>query len=160
MTENQTMSLARSRAFTALLAALALVALASPARAAAPAGRYTTTIDAVTDTKTGLVWQRAVPNATFTWQSALAYCQNLRLGGAGGYRLPTVKELATLVDETASAAPAIDATAFPSTAAAFFWSSTPLVDAPGKAWGVHFQKGNATTTTTPTTSRLRCVKSP
>ena len=48
------------------------------AEAAAPAGRFTVSTDTktVTDTNTGLVWQRDVPNVTKNWADARAWCRN------------------------------------------------------------------------------------
>jgi hypothetical protein len=84
----------------------ALAVVASVARADAPAGansqyRY---FDAsaviIIDNFTGLSWQRAAyPNLTFL--AAANYCANLSLGPlTTGWRVPSVKELLTLVDES------------------------------------------------------------
>src|SRR5947208_14336300 len=83
------------------------------ARAAAPAGRYTTTSTTVLDNKTKLTWQRAVGQTGVDWATAKNYCTNLNLSGTG-WRLPTRNELVTLVDLSQPSTP-IDPTAFPST---------------------------------------------
>ncbi len=49
------------------------------------------------------------------WQSALAACEELAWGGYDDWRLPNVKELRSLVDETTPLPPAIDAAMFPAT---------------------------------------------
>src|SRR5689334_16839225 len=82
-------------------------------RANAPAGRYTIANGTVYDTKTRLTWQQGAAPSTYTWTDASPYCGALNLGGMG-WRLPSVRELQTIVDETLHA-PAIDATAFSGT---------------------------------------------
>jgi hypothetical protein len=115
--------------------------LVARAPADAPAGQYT--IDAaagtVTDTKTGLVWQRDIPAGTYTWASAKAYCSSLGLAG-GGWRLPSMKVLQTLVDES-RVNPAIDLTAFPGTPSDWFWTSSAVAGSSGVAWVVYFGDG-------------------
>ena len=53
----------------------------------------------VTDNRTGLIWQQGEPGA-MTWNSALTYCEGLSLAGSTDWRLPNIKELESLVDET------------------------------------------------------------
>jgi hypothetical protein len=61
----------------------------------------------------------SVPDpAAVAQQQALAHCAALSLAG-GGFRLPSIAELLTLVDPTRSQ-PAIDPIAFPGTAGDFF----------------------------------------
>jgi hypothetical protein len=108
---------------------------------------------AVTDTITGLVWQRDgsgtragcitdSSNLTCTWSEAQAYCASLALGGVSGWRLPAVKELFTIV-QFGAAGPAIDDTAFPNTPADCFWTSSPDTSTPGNVWCVDFRKGDS-----------------
>ncbi len=55
---------------------------------------------AVLDRQTGLVWERS-PNPLpfqFAGGQAAAHCNNLSLGNRRGWRLPTLQELASLVD--------------------------------------------------------------
>ena len=80
----------------------------------------------------GLVWpRRAAPRRlatalvpatrnSYNWSGAKAYCGGVVLAG-GGWRVPSVKELMTLVDfSVASPGPTIDTTAFPNTPADVF----------------------------------------
>jgi hypothetical protein len=144
--------------------AVALLAVAPVTRAAAPAGHYAIASGTVLDNKTGLTWQQAVPSGKYTWGSASAsgtaqyYCANLSLDG-GGWRLPTMKELTTIVDySVASPGPTIDANAFPSTPASFFWSSNPLVGASGFAWQVDFSYGETGNGNVSAMGAVRCVR--
>ena len=140
-----------------MLRTLALALAGALTLAAAPAGRYTTTADTVTDTATRLVWQRGGESSSYSWISALSYCRNLRLGATSGWRLPTAKELQTLVDQRATAN-LIDTTAFPTATAGFFWSSTPVASSPDKAWGVDFATGAAVSRSTGSGFPVRCVR--
>ena len=77
----------------------------------------------VTDTSTGLTWQQATAPGTYTWEQALDYCEDLNLGSNSDWRLPTIKELDSIVDMT-RCFPAIRTTVFPDTTASIYWSST------------------------------------
>jgi hypothetical protein len=91
----------------------------------APPNHYVLTADTVSDTKTGLVWQRAA-SSQMVWNLAGSYCQQLTLGGTG-WRLPSAKELLTLVDPTRYD-PAIDPNAFPGTKGVAYWSASTYSD--------------------------------
>jgi hypothetical protein len=67
----------------------------------------------IRDNYTGLVWQQGYSETTLSWNDAVNYCDGLDLGGQS-WRLPSIRELATLVDE-ALVAPSIDRQAFPDT---------------------------------------------
>ncbi|MBH1988775.1 MAG: DUF1566 domain-containing protein [Myxococcaceae bacterium] len=97
----------------------------------------------VSDTATGLQWQKQTPKNTYNWTAAQVYCDGLVLGGYADWRLPTRLELQTLVDYTVDCAnPSIDPVSFPSTPTSFFWSSDSLASNLTYGWFVSF----ATTT--------------
>lgn len=50
----------------------------------------------VLDRATGLIWQQEDRQFVTNWGGALAYCENLELGEADDWRLPDVKELASV----------------------------------------------------------------
>jgi hypothetical protein len=107
-------------------AVMALLTHGRQVRANAPAGRYTVSNGSVVDTKTKLTWQQVVPAEVFqTLPDAQTYCAGLgaTLGGAG-WRVPTVKELLSLVDYSQAAAPMIDPTAFPATPTDYFYTAS------------------------------------
>lgn len=88
---------------------------------ALPTGpRFTVANGEVTDNYTKLVWKQANLSTFVGYTQATSGCAAL----GGGFRLPTVKELSTLIAPSASAAPYIDTTAFPSTKADLYWSQT------------------------------------
>jgi hypothetical protein len=136
-----------------------VIGLAMIASAAAPPGRFVVNAAAgtVRDGTTNLTWQRTV-SGSYTWAQATTYCQGLNLGVfSTGWRLPTKKELETLVDFRALD-PAIDVTAFPGTPADRFWTSTPYAGSSGSAWFVSFGYGYSNVYFTSDTYSVRCVR--
>ncbi len=119
--------------------------------------RFAVAADTVLDTRTGLMWQRAVPLDRFTWVEATAYAKSLRLGGHTDWRLPTKEELESIVVK-GRGAPAIDTVAFPNTPGAFFWSSSPDANTTDYAWGVSFYDGYTFNDYTTNNGRVRCVR--
>ena len=117
---------------------------------------YSVTGDLVHDRYTGLTWQRTVEHDNYTWQGANARCSSLGSNG-GGWRLPTLRELLTLVDVT-HYDPAIDASAFPGTPSEFFWSSSPSRAPAGSAWGVNFTRGASGAGFVITAAHVRCAR--
>ncbi len=94
-----------------LVGAGGAVVVVSVARADAPGqgtsdsqyGAFDETNVTITDNHTHLTWQRAAPPATTppTLGEAFTYCQGLSLGIlTSGWRVPSYKELLTLVDES------------------------------------------------------------
>lgn len=106
-----------------------------------PVTRYEVVAGAARDVRTGVVWQ-VVPVATtkLLADAALA-CASLVLGGVGGFRLPTVRELASLVDESREVAPLLP-TALQPGPSARFWSSTARAKSPAATYGVDFDTAN------------------
>jgi len=96
----------------------------------------------ITDTGTGLMWQKATAPGTYTWEQALTYCENLTLpvGGYSDWRLPNRNELQSIVDYSRYN-PAIDTTYFPGTVASDYWSSTTIAGNTYYAWYVFFYIG-------------------
>ncbi|MBH2006693.1 MAG: DUF1566 domain-containing protein [Myxococcaceae bacterium] len=132
---------------------------------AAPlSSRYTigsgTSVGTVTDKVTGLVWQKVAPTTTYTQADAMTYCNNLSLGGsgAGRWRLPTVRELQTLVDYSQNnGVLMMDSTAFSGEPATYFWSSSPVAGGPTDGWTVRFAYGYVYNRITAYTYNVRCL---
>ena len=127
--------------------------------AGAPPGRFSTTEVTVFDTFTSLTWERTPDQATYTLAGANSHCQSLDLGG-GGWRLPRLKELQSLVDVRRPISPALDGTAFINPRAVVVWSSTGRANAPGGVWAVDFGSGTSVSTFQPSTPGVsaRCVR--
>jgi hypothetical protein len=93
----------------------------------------------VTDITTGLMWEQTETRA-MTWEKALAFSENLDLAGFRDWRLPTIRELSRLVDDSRRE-PSIDTAYFPGCRPSFYWSSTTHALYPGFAWHVRFDDG-------------------
>ena len=152
----------RRNALAALAASTLLsIAPALPVAAKAPAGRFTVKADAngdvVEDAHFTRTWQRATAPGTYQWANAKTYCSGLALQG-GGWRLPDLRELQSLVDFK-EPAPTIDKTAFVATASKLYWSSTPYQPSPSsEAWCVSFALGASDYNDITYTNRVRCVR--
>jgi hypothetical protein len=80
---------------------------------------------AVLDKETGLVWARdACASGYITWQNAIQYCRMRSLGNRLGWRLPTVEEMASLVDTTESMPALPSGHPFTNVASYLYWSIT------------------------------------
>jgi hypothetical protein len=102
----------------------------------------------VADNETGLIWVQATSPETHTQTDALSYCQNLGLNGHT-FRLPSIKELSTLVDENppiSAVSPAINKTIFPDTKANGWYISSskwagPADKSSSGAWAINYEDG-------------------
>ncbi len=52
----------------------------------------------VTDLNTKLIWQKTPPGTLYRWSDAAGYAKNLKLAGHNDWRVPTMKELYSIVD--------------------------------------------------------------
>ncbi len=112
----------------------------------------------ITDITTGLMWELKTDQNKFNrlfYDAALEYCTQLEIGGHDDWRLPTIKELVTLIDYTKTELPLIYTPVFKNTTinaskdhTIDFWTSTtsniPYHGSPGinlSAWYVNFQQG-------------------
>ena len=109
----------------------------------------------VTDKVTGLMWQQQFVTS-YNQSMAAAYCPTLTLGGHHDWRLPTVIELASLID--VGSIPTINTTAFPNTPGEIFWSSTVNVQSSDYAWYVDFNSGLTDGIFTTLQFNVRCVR--
>lgn len=93
----------------------------------------------ITDNSTNLIWQKVPNSTTYTWEQALSYAENLTLAGNLDWRLPNIKELVSINDETTNA-PSANTLYFTTLLSARYWSSTTQF-APGatSAWFNDFQ---------------------
>jgi len=96
----------------------------------------------VTDNCTGLMWQQDTGNGgvKLTWCAALEHCDNLVFAGRDDWRLPSVRELRSIVD-FGRFSPAIDPVF--STFNLFYWSSTPYSFTTSSSWLVGFGDGDS-----------------
>jgi uncharacterized protein DUF1566 len=121
-----------------------------------PNPRFTFDADVVHDHGSNLDWQRQHV-AAMTWLDALDNCETLDLGNHGDWRLPTLKELQTLVDDR-RLQPSIDIVAFPDCPAEWFWSSTPIQFPPSESWATSYTDGYASIHANDELQLVRCVR--
>jgi hypothetical protein len=155
----------------ATLSATALAAVVSLARADAPPDQYVLFNSGsltIADQYTNLVWQRTVPMTQYDFWHAATYCQGLSLDGFSNWRVPSYKELLTLVDENphfeyeyGSLVPhAIDPNAFPATPVGSpYWTSSmyPADTTRGSAYAVDFGTGTGRQEDLKVPLDVRCV---
>lgn len=123
--------------------------------------------DVVTDKVTGLMWMRcpsgyAMNSVTFAcaqqtasvpqmgWKDAVAKAEDPAGNSSGtlfgfvGWRLPNVKELASIIEHGCNT-PSINKIVFPDTPVGQYWTSSPasLAGTALTAWVVDFQQGKA-----------------
>ena len=100
---------------------------------------------AVLDKETGLVWDKSPATTTQTWLDAKFHCNQRTVGNRKGWGLPTVQELASLVDPTVPfPGPTLPAGhPFTNVQPDFYWSATANASNPVSAWVVGFDTGFA-----------------
>lgn len=125
--------------------------------AGAPSGHFTDSGGGVvTDNATGLSWEQGA-SGDLTWSDAVDYCENLLLGGHGDWRLPSMKEIQTLVVETQTN-PALDTELFSEAAGLRFWTSSQPPEMSGFAWLFDSAIGHSYAQETAFEVRARCVR--
>jgi len=111
------------------------------------------------DDKSGLVWQddQSVSEKSYTYDEALAYCQNLKVDGFTDWRLPTLRELYTIVDLTVNR-PALKR-GFEIRDDGRYWTSTFFAKDPKKeAWYISFSYGESEPYKKSRLYHVRCVR--
>ena len=103
----------------------------------------------VTDKTFKLTWMRCSLGQTWSvdtcvgdaselnWQQALQTAHGYEYASKKGWRVPNIKELATIT-ERSCVRPAINQELFPNTPSDDFWTSTPSVQDPQRAWVIAF----------------------
>ena len=112
----------------------------------------------VSDLGTGLMWQQSDDGKEYTWQEALEYSENLVLAGQNDWRLPNIRELETIVDDTRYN-PAINTNYFIDTKSDWYWSGSTYASNSNRAWLVYFYSGYVYYCSKPTAYYVRCVRS-
>ncbi|MFV8333519.1 DUF1566 domain-containing protein [Flavobacterium sp. GSP14] len=111
----------------------------------------------ITDNLTQLIWQKT-PNATaVTWENAITYAEGLSLASANDWRLPNIKELQSLNDESLSN-PSVNQTFFGSIGVKNYWSSTTVQNQTLNAWFWNTEFGITTFGLKTTVNYVICVK--
>ena len=117
----------------------------------------------VTDNETGLQWQddKAVAddNNRKNWQEAITHCESLSLDG-GGWRLPNIRELLSIVDDSNSKIPIYPIFKYVGTISKnsyLYWSSTSRSNSLN-AFSVLFVSGSSGEYPKDFSFFIRCVR--
>jgi hypothetical protein len=128
------------------------------------AGPFVKDGDFMKDTRTKLVWIAAVDpmDTGMNWPAALAHCENLTTGGKQDWRLPSIKELVTILDpDQQGNSSLVKGFSFPGSSATF-WSSTPDPSNPMRAFSMLSTGGSVQSDDAVNTGYYRalCVRGP
>ena len=110
----------------------------------------------VRDRFTGLVWQARLDSETRSWDDARAYCAALDTEG-GGWRLPLLKELLSIVDPTRFMSATFQST-FGGTPNAGFWTATEAINNRDEMYLVDFAYGGSLHEEPKARHYTRCVR--
>ncbi|MCP9454723.1 MAG: DUF1566 domain-containing protein [Nitrospira sp.] len=99
--------------------------------------------EAVLDRETGLVWELSPSKDLFDWPTAQEHCLNRATGGRKGWRIPSVHELASLVDPSiAPPGPTLrEGHPFINVQSARYWGAAPNLHFAAPPWFVLFSNG-------------------
>jgi len=124
----------------------------------------------VTDTQTGLIWKRCLEDMTWNGSTCAGFAIDLPWRdamnrGTGGWRMPNIKELQSLV-ETACSNPAINMSVFPDAnedsgiMPTWVWSSSAVAYSNDWAWFINFGTGSSASDDKANSDSVRLVRSP
>lgn len=140
--------------------------------ATTPTKRFVLNADGtVFDTVTGLMWQACSYGEQFhvglvqctgvaasvTWQQALANAKSNRFANYDDWRVPNIKELASIVEHQC-VEPALNTVIFLSSVNQNYWTSTTSPSNPDHAWVYQFADGKNNITEKSASLYLRLVR--
>jgi len=134
-----------------------------------PDSQFSVKADEVTDSQTGLIWQKCSlgqsgsdcdsgSNQIYTWSEALQAAETQSQLTGLPWRLPNLNELRSIVEEKCYN-PAINLTIFPNTNPSNYWSASPYADFSDFAWYVYFGNGSSDYSTKGFSKYVRLVRS-
>jgi len=96
----------------------------------------------VTDNQTGLMWlKNAGLVSQRDWDRAINFCEGLKIAGYNDWRLPTVKELFSLVDPSQYRPALPEGHPFTNVQSSGYWSSSTYAFSTSSAWRVGMSYG-------------------
>ena len=124
---------------------------------------------AVLDKETGRVWEQSPSTDFFCWTTsdiclpgsdALSHCYQLEVGGRKGWRVPTIEELASLVDTSQGSptTPALPAGHPFNVQPTPHWSATSNASDASRAWAAGFATGNVFRVVKTASREVWCVR--
>lgn len=110
------------------------------------------------DRASGLMWQDdgVTAHTKMTWYEASQYCKDLKIGNYDDWRLPTVRELLTLVDYRREDPASISQIRY--VHPGDYWTSVTDVSDSSDAWLVFFEHGEVDNYDKSHKRYLRCVR--
>lgn len=111
------------------------------------------------DPATNLIWEDTyhVEETKLNYAQAATYCSELHLGGFEDWRIPTLKELMTIIDYNRYK-PAIFREFRFVEKETLYWSNTRYVRNADEYWGVVFKDGSTSNASETYDRYVRCVK--
>lgn len=121
--------------------------------------RFVAVLDgvAVTDVQTGWTWEQSPDFFYGTWTEAITHCREKTVGAQKGWRLPSIKELASLIDSSQKDPALPSGHPFGHIKSSIYWSSTPSETDDIVAWHVSFFTGEVVTDQKSQTRRAWCM---
>ncbi|MEK9629040.1 MAG: DUF1566 domain-containing protein [Nitrospinota bacterium] len=127
--------------------------------------------EAVLDKESQVVWEKTPDNSSGSWESAPNICVRKEVGGKAGWRLPSIQELASLIDSLQNNPAIQSGHPFQSVSSDPYWSGTKasISGASENAWTLDFGTSGAATfltsgaitlEATSATNQTWCVRSP
>ena len=112
------------------------------------------------DKETCLVWEKSPATTVGNSSSAHSTCANKAVGGRKGWRLPSMPELASLVDPSvAPPGPTLpQGHPFLDVQSSNYWSAPAHTENPTLTWGVGFGNGNVLGVSKAFDNRVWCVR--
>ncbi len=93
----------------------------------------------VTDSRTELMWAQS-DFSVMNWEEALVFAETSSYASYDDWRMPNIKELRTISDDTESN-PSVNATYFSFITSINYWSSTTEVNNSTRAWDIDYSSG-------------------
>jgi hypothetical protein len=116
--------------------------------------------EAVRDNQTGLVWEKSPATTTVVQNVATGTCINKTVGLQKGWRLPSIPELASLIDPSNSNPTLPTGHPFLNVQPSLYWSASTFAEDQTAAWHVGFDNGEVQTGPKAQTWRAWCVRGP
>ena len=112
----------------------------------------------VTDNTTGFMWQKILSTEDYTWENALAYCNGMTTAGYTDWRLPSIRELFSIVDYSRSS-PSADSSYFTNLTSDWHRSSTTYAYGAGNSFIVYMENGGSNWIQKSTDTKVWAVRS-
>jgi len=118
------------------------------------------------DTQSGLSWQKNISKKTYSWRDAKKYCNNLDFAGYTNWKLPTKKELSSLMSKESYknnkshiGKTHIKKALLKSMQMEWqtFWSATESLNNTRNAWNIYFDYGSGEYYDKSNENYVRCI---